>query len=166
MNEQIRATEVRVVDQDGSQLGVMATADALAAARERSLDLIEVAPTSVPPVVRILDYGQFKYERARREREAKRKGRAVETKEIRMSPTIGAADFDTKVRQALGFLGDGDRVKVAVRFKGRQITHSELGATLLARFSALLEAAGTPDRPPLLEGKNLALVFLPVSKKG
>lgn len=164
MNERIRALELRVIDEDGTQLGVMATADALVAARERGLDLIEVASNSTPPVARILDYGQYKYEKARREREAKRRGRAVDTKEIRLSPTIGSADFDTKIRQALGFLAEGDRVKVAVRFKGRMITHSEIGAALLVRFSELLAAAGAPERPPLLEGKNLAVVFLPVKK--
>jgi translation initiation factor IF-3 len=164
VNERIRVREVRVVDADGTQLGVMATADALAAAQERGLDLVEVAPNSTPPVVRIQDYGQYKYEKARRERDAKRRGRSAETKEIRMSPTIGNADFETKVRQALGFLADGDRVKVAVRFKGRMITHTEIGAAHLARFTELLAEAGAPDRPALLEGKSLAILFLPIKK--
>jgi translation initiation factor IF-3 len=153
----IRVPSVRVVDEDGSQLGVMPTHQALQAAQERGYDLVEVAPNASPPVVRFLDYGQFKYEQARREKEARRHQRSVEFKEIRLKPKIGKGDFDTKVRRAIQFLEDGDRVKVTVQFRGREVSHAYIGRDLLLRFGDLIKEHGTVERQPLLEGRSMSM---------
>ena len=142
----IRVPQVRVVDDEGQQLGVMPTQQALAMAQERGLDLVEVAPTAAPPVVRFLDFGQYKYELTKREKEAKRKQRAVEFKEVRLTPKIGRATSTTKVHRAIEFLEDGDRIKVTVRFRGRELTHPEIGRTLLAKFGDAVKDHGTVDR--------------------
>ena len=146
----IRVPQVRVLDEDGSQLGVMPTPQAQAMAQERGLDLVEVAPTAAPPVVKFLDYGQYKYELTKREKEAKRKQRAVEFKEVRLTPKIGIGDFETKVHRAIEFLEDGDRIKVTVRFRGRELTHPEIGRNLLAKFGDAVKDHGghRPDTGP------------------
>ena len=131
----IRIPQVRVVDEEGAQLGVMPTPQALAMAQERGLDLVEVAPMAAPPVVKFLDFGQYKYELTKREKENKRRQRSVTFKEVRLSPKIGSGDFETKVHRAIEFLEDGDRIKVTVRFRGRELTHPELGRNMLARFT-------------------------------
>jgi len=151
----IRVFEVRVVDEDGSQLGVMRTADAMRLAQERGLDLVEVAPLASPPVARLLDFGQYKYELTKREKEAKRKQRSVTFKEVRIKPKIGIGDFDTKVRRAIEFLEEGDRVKIAVTFRGRELTHPQIGRDLLDRFAEQIKEHGVVERPPLLEGKSM-----------
>jgi translation initiation factor IF-3 len=151
----IRVFEVRVVDEDGSQLGVMRTADAMRLAQERGLDLVEVAPLAVPPVARLLDFGQYKYELTKREKEAKRKQRSVTFKEVRIKPKIGIGDFDTKVRRAIEFLEEGDRVKIAVQFRGRELTHPQIGRDLLDKFAEQIKEHGVVERPPLLEGKSM-----------
>jgi translation initiation factor IF-3 len=120
---------------------------------------VEVAPTAAPPVVKFLDYGQFKYEQARKEKEARRNQRSVEFKEIRLKPKIGKGDFDTKVRRAIQFLEDGDRVKVTVQFRGREVSHAYLGRDLLMRFAEQVGENGTVERQPLLEGKQMSLVI-------
>ncbi len=160
----IRVPQVRVVDDEGQQLGVMPTPQALAMAQERGLDLVEVAPTAAPPVVRFLDFGQYKYELTKREKEAKRKQRAVEFKEVRLTPKIGVGDFTTKVHRAIEFLEDGDRIKVTVRFRGRELTHPEIGRTLLARFGDAVKDHGTVDRTPVLEGKSMFMTLASVHK--
>src|SRR6188472_3077765 len=160
----IRVPQVRVLDEDGSQLGVMPTPQALAMAQERGLDLVEVAPTAAPPVVKFLDFGQYRYELAKREKEAKRKSRAIEFKEVRLTPKIGVGDFETKVHRAIEFLEDGDRIKVTVRFRGRELTHPEIGRTLLARFSDRVKDHGTVDRTPLLEGKSMHITMASLHK--
>lgn len=151
----IRIPQVRVVDENGSQLGVMPTPQALALAQERGLDLVEVAPMAAPPVVRFLDFGQYKYELAKREKEAKRKQRAVTFKEVRLRPKIGVGDFETKVHRAIEFLEDGDRIKVAVQFRGREMTHPEIGRGLLERFTDAIKDHGSVERAPLLEGRSM-----------
>jgi translation initiation factor IF-3 len=151
----IRVFEVRVVDEDGSQLGVMRTADAMRLAQERGLDLVEVAPLASPPVARLLDFGQYKYELTKREKEAKRKQRSVTFKEVRLKPKIGVGDFDTKVRRAIEFLEDGDRVKIAVQFRGRELTHPQIGRDLLDKFAEQIKEHGVVERPPMLEGKSM-----------
>jgi len=151
----IRVPDVRVVDEDGGQLGVMRTMDALRLAQERGLDLVEVAPLAVPPVVRLLDFGQYKYELTKREKEAKRRQRSITFKEVRLKPKIGVGDFDTKVRRAVEFLEDGDRVKVSVQFRGRELTHPQIGRDLLDKFAKQVEEHGIVERPPLLEGKSM-----------
>lgn len=154
----IRVPSVRVVDEEGSQLGVMPTFEALRLAQERGYDLVEVAPLAVPPVVRLLDYGQYKYEAAKKEKEARRHQRSVDFKEIRIKPKIGTGDFDTKVRRAIEFLEAGDRVKVACQFRGRELTHSYLGRDLLLKFADLVKDHGTVERSPMLEGKSMSIV--------
>lgn len=154
----IRVAQVRVVDEDGGQLGVMPTQEALRLAQEKGYDLVEIAPMAVPPVTRLLDYGQFKYEQAKREKEAKRRQRAVTFKEIRLKPQIGQQDFDTKVRRAIQFLEEGDRVKVAVQFRGRQLAHAHLGRDLLTKFSDQVKDHGVVERQPLLEGRAMSIV--------
>lgn len=160
----IRIPQVRVVDQDGSQLGVMPTPQALAMAQERGLDLVEVAPMAAPPVVRFLDFGQYKYELTKREKEAKRKQRSVTFKEVRLKPKIGIGDFDTKVRRAIEFLEEGDRIKVAVQFRGRELTHPEIGRGLLTKFVEQIKEHGIVERSPLLEGKSMHITVASVHK--
>ncbi|HEX5828900.1 MAG TPA: translation initiation factor IF-3 [Candidatus Limnocylindrales bacterium] len=164
INQMIRVPQVRVLDEDGSQMGVMPTHQALAMAQERGLDLVEVAPTAAPPVVRFLDYGQYKYELTKREKEAKRKQRAVEFKEVRLTPKIGIGDFETKVHRAIEFLEDGDRIKVTVRFRGRELTHPEIGRNLLAKFGEAVKDHGVIDRSPALEGKSMFMTLASVHK--
>lgn len=160
----IRIPQVRVIDEEGNQLGVMLTLDALRLAQERGYDLVEVAPTASPPVTRLLDYGQYKYELAKREKEAKRKSRSVEFKEIRLKPKIGQGDFDTKVRRAIEFLEEGDRIKVAVQFRGRELTHPHLGRELLNKFADLVKDHGAVERAPLLEGKSMHITIASTHK--
>jgi translation initiation factor IF-3 len=160
----IRIPQVRVVDEEGAQLGVMPTAQALAMAQERGYDLVEVAPMASPPVVKFLDFGQYKYELTKRDKEAKRRQRSVTFKEVRLTPKIGSGDFDTKVHRAIEFLEDGDRIKVTVRFRGRELTHPELGRNMLARFTDRIKEHGVPERAPLLEGKSMHLTVASVHK--
>lgn len=164
VNEVIRVPQVRVVDDEGNQLGIMPTAEALRLAQDRGLDLVEVAPMAVPPVTRLLDYGQFKYEQARREKEARRHQRSVDFKEIRLKPKIGRGDFDTKVRRAIQFLEDGDRVKVTCQFRGREVSHAHLGRDLLIRFAEQVSEHGAVERQPLLEGRSMSLVIASTHK--
>jgi len=160
----IRIPQVRVVDEEGAQLGVMPTPRALEMAQERGLDLVEVAPMAAPPVVKFLDFGQYKYDLTKREKEAKRKQRSVTFKEIRLSPKIGVGDFDTKVHRAIEFLEDGDRIKVTVRFRGRELTHPELGRNMLARFVDRVKDHGVAERTPLLEGKSMHITMASLHK--
>ena len=133
-------------------------------AQERGLDLVEVAPMASPPVVKFLDFGQYKYELTKREKEAKRKQRSVTFKEVRLSPKIGVGDFDTKVHRAIEFLEDGDRIKVTVRFRGRELTHPELGRNLLSRFVDRVKDHGVAERTPLLEGKSMHITMASLHK--
>jgi len=155
----IRVPQLRVVDEEGAQLGVIPTHQALLMAQERGYDLVEVAPMAMPPVAKFLDYGQFKYEQARREKEARRHQRSVDFKEIRLKPKIGKGDFDTKVRRAIEFLEDGDRVKVTVQFRGREVSHAYIGRDLLLRFADMIKDHGAVDRQPILEGKSMSMTL-------
>ena len=160
----IRVPQVRVVDEEGQQLGVMPTQQALGMAQDRGFDLVEVAPMAAPPVVKFLDFGQYKYDLTKREKEAKRKQRSVTFKEVRLSPKIGTGDFDTKVHRAIEFLEDGDRIKVTVRFRGRELTHPELGRNLLAKFVDRVKDHGVAERTPLLEGKSMHITMASLHK--
>jgi translation initiation factor IF-3 len=160
----IRIPQVRVVDEEGAQLGLMPTAQALAMAQERGYDLVEVAPMAAPPVVRFLDFGQYKYELTKREKEAKRKQRSITFKEVRLKPKIGIGDFDTKVRRAIEFLEEGDRIKVAVQFRGRELTHPEIGRALIEKFTEKIKDHGIVERAPLLEGKSMHITVASVHK--
>jgi translation initiation factor IF-3 len=159
----IRIPQVRVIDDEGNQLGVMPTPQALEMAQERGLDLVEVAPMAAPPVARFLDFGQYKYELTKREKEAKRRQR-IGFKEVRLSPKIGSGDFMTKVHRAVEFLEDGDRIKVTVRFRGRELSHPELGRVLLERFTEQVKEHAVVERQPVLEGKSMFIVLASTHK--
>ena len=161
----IRIREVRVIDDEGQQLGVMLTAEALALAQDKGLDLVEVAPTAVPPVCRILDFGQYKYELQKREREQKKKQKSQTFKEVRLAVKIDVHDLKTKARRAAEFLDKGDRVKVTVRFRGREIRHANLGRDLLMRTAEVLAEHGVIERQPLLEGRSMYIIMAPIEKR-
>jgi translation initiation factor IF-3 len=164
VNEMIRIPQVRVIDEEGNQLGVMPTPRAFEMAQERGLDLVEVAPMAAPPVARFLDFGQYKYELTKREKENKRRQRSVTFKEVRLSPKIGSGDFNTKLHRAVEFLEDGDRIKVTVRFRGRELSHPELGRTLLERFAEQVKEHAVIERMPVLEGKSMFIVLASTHK--
>lgn len=153
-----------MIDEENQQLGVMPTIRALELAQEKGLDLVEVAPAAVPPVCRILDYSHFRYEAQKHERAARKKQRANEVKEIRLGVKIGEHDLATKLRHAGQFLAAGDRVRVTVRFRGREITHPDLGRALLTRAAETLAAVAVVERPTLMEGKSLFLVMAPIDR--
>jgi len=166
MNERIRAREIRVIDDDGSQLGIMTPREALAIARERGIDLIEVAPQAQPPVCKIMDYGKFKYEQAKREKESAKKHKQSELKGIQMFPNIEEHDFGVKVKNAIKFLEDGDKVKITVRFKGRQITHPEFGRQQLDKIVQMTAGVGQVEKPPAMEGRMMTMILSPVKQSG
>lgn len=159
INEEIRAKEIRVVSLDGEQLGIMSVRDALRIAAEKELDLVEVAPTAKPPVCRIMDYGKYRYEQSKREREARKKQRIIEIKEIRMTPKIETHDFQVKVKAAQKFLKDGDKVKAIIRFRGREIVHADLGKTILMQLYEDLRDGAVMEREPKIEGKNMIMIL-------
>ncbi len=164
MNERIRHPQVRVIGDDGEQIGILSSRDALAMARERGLDLIEVAPQAQPPVCRIIDYGKFKYEQAKKDRESSKKHKQSDLKGIKMFPHIDQHDFDVKVRSALKFLQEGDKVKVTVAFKGREITHPEFGRQQMEKIiAAAAEVGGQVEKPPLMEGRQMTMILSPSS---
>ena len=161
INEDIRDAEIRLIGEDGAQLGIMSAEEALKIAAEQELDLVKIAPNSVPPVCRIMDYGKYRFEQAKREKDAKRNQHVVEIKEIRMSPSIGENDFNVKLKSAVKFLNDGDRVKVAVRFKGREMAHTEIGEELLRKFAEGCTEVAIMDKNPKLEGRHMAMFLSP-----
>ncbi len=161
INEQIRAREVRLIDEAGAQLGIVNLREALRIAAEKNLDLVNVAPTAKPPVCRIMDYGKYKYEQSKREKEARKHQKVVSIKEIRMTPNIEQHDFDTKVKAAIKFLQEGDKVKAAVRFRGREITHPGIGQAVLEKLAKQVEAYGVLERSPRLEGRSMIIILNP-----
>ncbi len=161
INDEIHEKEVRLIGPDGEQLGIVSLRDAQAAALSRELDLVMIAPKAAPPVCRIMDYGKFRFEQAKKEKEARRNQHAVEVKEIRMTPGIDTHDFDTKLRAARRFLEDGNKVKVTVRFRGRAIAHSSIGEELLNKFGEQLSDIANVEKAPKLEGRNMSM-FLAV----
>ncbi|MDD5081986.1 MAG: translation initiation factor IF-3 [Dehalococcoidales bacterium] len=162
MNERIRAKEVRLVGKKGEQIGVMPVAQALDMARKSSLDLVEVAPTAVPPVCRLLDYGKFKYEQTKKEREARKSQKVVLLRELRIRPKIGDHDFDAKARSARKLLDEGNKVKLTVMFRGREITHPDLGLKLMKRMQEFVKEQGAVETPPGMDGRRLVMVLAPV----
>lgn len=164
INERIRARELRVVDENGEQLGIMPTVQALETARSRNLDLVEVASTSVPPVARIMDYGKFKYQLKKKQHEAKKKQSVIHVKEIKMRPGTDIHDFDFKVKHAQRFLEEGDKVKVLITFRGREIMHQELGRDMMARVLKALEVISMVESTPRMEGRNMVAILAPKSK--
>lgn len=158
----IRAREVRVVADDGKQLGIMSVPQALTMARESGLDLVEVAPTAQPPVCRIIDFGKFKYEQAKKERQAKKGQHLSQVREVKIRPKIGVHDLEAKLRNAKKMLADGDKIKVAVVFRGREMAHQDRGWVLLQKVGETLKDAAVPDRPPQMEGNTLGVIFAPI----
>jgi len=161
VNRQIRISPVRVIDPDGVQLGIMPIEQALAAAEERGLDLVEVAPNARPPVCRIMDYGKYKYEEARKARLARKKQHQVHVKEVKFRPGIEAHDFEFKVRHARRFLQEGDKVKATMMFRGRQMAHPELGREVLDRVAQAVEDVGKVESEPTMEGRNMTMILAP-----
>ncbi len=157
----IRAREVRVIDADGAQIGIMSSREALRMAEEKNLDLVEVAPNANPPVCRIMDFGKYRYEQSKRERENKKKQKVIDVKEIRFSPKIDTHDFQVKVKAAHKFLKDGDKVKVSVRFRGREIIHNELAKDLLLQLAKSVEDIAVMERVPKMEGRSLVMILAP-----
>lgn len=165
MNERIRIREVRLIDEEGRQIGIIPTREALEMARERGLDLVEVAPNAVPPVCRLMDYGKFRYEQSRKERESRKNQHVVRVKEVRVEPQIGKNDLETKGRLAAKFLDAGDKVKLTVLFRGRSITHPELGRDLLEQLIEQLRDHGTVEQTPRMEGRTMTVHMAPVRQK-
>ena len=163
VNERIIAREVRLVGEKGEQLGIMPLAQAREMARRQNLDLVEVAATAVPPVCRLLDYGKFKYEQAKKEREARKSQRLVLLREVRLRPRIDDHDFEAKTRTVKKLIGEGDKVKITVLFRGREIVHPELGLRLLQRMATSLEESASIDRQPALDGKRMIMILSPLS---
>ena len=160
INEQIRDREIRLIGEDGEQLGIMSARDAMKLAREANLDLVKIAPTAKPPVCKIIDYGKYRYEQARREKEARKKQKTIEVKEIRLSPNIDTNDLNTKVNQARKFVSGGNKVKVAVRFRGRELDHTAVGKTILEDFAQKLSDIAVIDKPAKLEGKSMVMFLV------
>ena len=165
INEEIRDKEIRLIGDDGSQLGIMSAQEALDIAEEKNLDLVKISPNSNPPVCKIMDYGKFRFEQAKREKETKKNQKVIEVKEVRMSPGIGTNDFNVKLKSAIKFLEDGDRVKVTVRFRGREMTHTEIGEELLNNFAEGCSEVGTVNKTPKLDGRHMAMFLFPKNAK-
>lgn len=165
INEAIRAREVRLVGANGDQIGVKTKQEALEMAKNANLDLVMVAPNAKPPVCRIMDFGKYRYEQQKKEKEARKNQKVINTKEVRLSPTIEEHDFNTKVRNARKFLSKGDKVKVAIRFRGRAITHSELGKEVLERLAKECEDIATVETRPKMEGRSMFLILVPKTEK-
>jgi translation initiation factor IF-3 len=161
INEQIRDREVRVVGEDGEQLGIMSSKEAMDLAREKNLDLVKIAPQAKPPVCKIVDYGKFKYEQARRDKEARKKQKVISVKEVRLSPNIEQNDINTKMKQASKFLEKGDKVKVTVRFRGREMAHTVVGREILDNFAKDLSEIAQIEKPAKMEGRFMVMFLTP-----
>lgn len=161
INEQIKDKEIRVIDSNGEQIGIMPIKKALKLAQEKQLDLVKVAPQAKPPVCRIMDYGKYKYEQSKKEKEARKKQKIINIKEIRMSPKIEEHDFQVRVRNAQRFINDGDKVKVTIRFRGREIAHTDLGLEVLEKMAQELKDIAIVEKKPKVEGKNMVMILSP-----
>ena len=161
INEQIRDKEIRLIDENGEQLGIVSSREAQKIADERKLDLVKIAPTAKPPVCRIMDYGKYKFDQAKNEKEARKKQKTVDVKELRLSPSIDTHDVQVKVKKANEFLKDGDKVKISIRFRGREIGHSKVGMQIMEDFAKATEEFGTVDKQPKMEGKSLVMFLAP-----
>lgn len=161
INEEIRDSEVRVVGADGSQLGIMSSKEALRLAAEQNMDLVRIAPQATPPVCKIMDYGKFKFEQQKREKEARKNQKVVEIKEIRLSINIGDHDFETKLGHARKFLEEGNKVKASIRFRGREMARASMGGDVMKRFAEALADYGTVDKEPKLEGRSMQMFIAP-----
>ena len=172
LNEDIRDSEIRLIGSTGEQLGIMSAAQAQRIADEQGLDLVKISPQATPPVCKLMDYGKFRFEQGKyryelqkKEKEAKKNQHVVEIKEIRMSPGIDVGDFNTKLKNAQKFLADGNRVKVSVRFRGREMAHTDIGKDLLVRFAEQCAEVATLDKEPKLEGRSMSIFLSPKTGK-
>jgi translation initiation factor IF-3 len=165
INEEIRAREVRVNSADGEQFGIMPLSQALDLAADRHLDLVEIAPKAKPPVCRIMDYGKYQYEQQKREKEARKRQRVIDVKEVKLRIRIEEHDFDVKTKNAIRFLQGGDKVKATIMFRGRELTHPELGEELLNKMADKLQDIAVVERKPKLEGRNMVMIVAPKSAK-
>ncbi len=165
MNHEIKAREVRVIGPDGKQLGIMPLKDALRHAQEAQLDLVKVASNAKPPVCKIMDYGKYKYEQSKREKEARKNQKVINVKEIRMNPTIDDHDFQVRLKSAIKFLQDGNKVKVSIKFRGRQMTHTKLGEDVLNKMIEQTKELGVVEKPPVIEGRNMVMILSPKQTK-
>ncbi|MDR0426740.1 MAG: translation initiation factor IF-3 [Clostridiales bacterium] len=164
LNDRIRDPEVRVIDENGQQMGIMSAARANALADERNLDLVKINPTAAPPVCKIMDYGKFKFDASKREKDSKKNQKVNEMKEIRLSMTIEAHDMEIKARNCLKFLQNGDKVKVSIRMRGRQQAHAAIGVEVMKKFYASVESACNYDKMPTTEGRNILMILAPTKK--
>ena len=165
LNEDIRDSEIRLIGSTGEQLGIMSAAQAQRIADEQGLDLVKISPQATPPVCKLMDYGKFRFEQGKRDKEATKNQHVVEIKEIRMSPGIDVGDFNTKLKNAQKFLADGNRVKVSVRFRGREMAHTDIGKDLLVRFAEQCAEVATLDKEPKLEGRSMSIFLSPKTGK-
>jgi len=165
INEQIRDSEVRLIGADGEQLGVVAVAEAQRLANEADLDLVKIAPTAKPPVCKIIDYGKYKFEASKKEKENRKNQKIIAIKEIRLSSNIGEHDFQAKLKNAVKFLQEGDKLKVSIRFRGREITHSELGLRCMKKFAEAVAEYGVVEKNPKLEGRQMIMFIAPTTAK-
>jgi translation initiation factor IF-3 len=165
VNERICVPEIRLIDENGEMLGIFSPQEALKIARERGLDLVEISPTAKPPVCKITDYGKFMYEKKKREHEAKKKQVVVDVKEVQLRPQTDEHDLEYKFKHVVRFLQDGDKAKVSVMFRGREVTHVDAGTEILNRLIEQVKEFGVPEAPPKLEGKRLTVVIAPVNTK-
>lgn len=165
INEEIRDKELRLIGPDGEQLGIMSATEALKIAEEKNLDLVKIAPMATPPVCKVMDYGKFRFEKAKKEKEARKNQKIIETKEIRLSLNIDTHDFDTKVNHAKKFLAAGDKLKVSIRFRGREMAHPELGLTIMERCAEALAENAVIEKPAKLEGRQMLMFMAPKASK-
>lgn len=165
LNEEINDREIRLIGAQGEQLGIMAPEEALKIADEQSLDLVKISPQAKPPVCKLMNYGKFRFEQSKREKEARKNQHVVEIKEIRMSPGIDIGDFNTKLKNALKFIAEGNRVKVSVRFRGREMAHTDIGRDLLKRFAEQCAESANLDKTPKLEGRMMSIFLSPKAGK-
>ncbi|MGO0979431.1 translation initiation factor IF-3 [Clostridioides difficile] len=161
MNEQIKDKEIRVLSPTGEQLGVMPTKEAQAMANSKNLDLVQISPNANPPVCKIMDYGKFRYEQARKEKEAKKKQKTIVVKEVRLRPGIEQNDLNTKANNAIKFLKKGDKVKVELRFRGRELGHKDIGKEVMLKFLDIIKEFGEPIKAPAFEGNNMVVIIDP-----
>ena len=165
INEEIRDKELRIIGSDGQQLGIMSAKDALNLAEQKNLDLVKIAPQSNPPVCKIMDYGKYRFEQAKREKEARKNQRVVDIKEVRLSLNIDTHDFNTKLNNALKFIKHGDKVKVSIRFRGREMGHPEIGLETMKRFADACSETAVVEKPAKLEGRNMLMFLAPKNNK-
>ena len=166
INEQIRDKEVRLIDADGAQLGIMPGRDAQRLADEKRMDLVKISPTAKPPVCKIMDYSKFRFEQSKKEKEARKKQRTIDIKELRLSPNIDTHDVEVKVKKAIEFLKGGDKVKVTIRFRGRELGRSEMGYAIMNDFVQKISEVGQVEKPPKMEARSMAMFLSPKPNTG